>query len=306
MDIAKLLCTKFLREERFKADEGCGIITSADSKFFPCFQVWYYSIYLQNEVPITVFDLGMTNKQLSWAESQLGLDVIPLSDFKSDLLFATNRDHWENWDKPLFFMKSPYPKTLWLDSDIVACQPLGELFAMMEEGITLFECQNGWGGVNDLHHKLHTNYTPHQSGPPYMNNGVLGIYLEREKDLLEKWEFGVARCAENIDVERSCPCWDQGALQWAVECLGILEVVKRDFQWNWCQDINPSYRANASDYIGSIDLTRAKLLHYSGGNKWVEHNKPFWTDWEEVPIDLDADVLERCVTKYLEWLEFTA
>lgn len=302
MDVAKLLCAKFLRKERFKAPEGCGVLSCVDKAFFPCFQIWYYSIHLQNDIPISVFDMGMTNEQLAWAQEQ-EMNIIPISELGS-LIFARKRDHWVNWNKPLYLLKSPFSKTLWLDADIVTCQPLEKLFEMMEKQPVVFECQNGWGGINNLHERLHTNYAPHQSGPPYMNNGVLGLCLERDKDMLEKWEYGVTRCSEDIESERHCGCWDQGALQWAVECLGILEIVKRDFDWNWCRDINPSYRENAADFIQSIDMGKANILHYAGNTKWVEHGKPFWTDWEEIPIPVSSATMKKYREKWLEWLDF--
>ena len=280
-DIALLdaLHEKFNRGKRVVVPEGYGIITATNPKLFGLFQMLYYSIYLSSTATITCYDLWLTDAQRRWCQQQDNLELLQIEE--EELIFpkALSYNYWPTWNKPLYFLRSKYPKNIWIDADCVVFGDITELFSKLDQHPVIFECEIGpiKKDITKLHRLLGTNIVPHQVGPPCLNAGVLGFDTERDHLILEKWIHAIKRASEDFDILHNTPWYDQGGLQWAMEVLNLLDLISPEITWNHDKAFLPNHESPLS-FIQDLP-TGCKLAHFAG----IDKNQ---IDWTEVPINV--------------------
>lgn len=298
----QLLYQKFAHHPIKSVSKECGIITACDQGYFTGFQLLYYSLLLNSQVPITLFDLGFSEAQKSWCKHHPLIKVVEWKDIKKELIFQVEDDpkKWQTWNKPVFFDKSPYRYTLWIDSDCIAMHPIHDLFDEMKKAFFIVQDQNPWyADPNTSHVVFNTNLIPHQSAPPLINAGVIGCDKERDVDkrLLKKWLHAVMSAKANENVRQGIPWHDQGSLQWALETESVLQLVSAENKWNETtyHRFDEIDRGSLSGFIKSLNTGLAMIAHLVYGIK--EANESImWKNWGEVPIQAkpqDFDIYRK-------------
>src|SRR5215207_9096243 len=136
-------------------DEGVLLATSRNQKWL--LPWWWMNFRLFNDYPVTFVNMGdMSNEAIDWCQQKgnlISLDVSALSFVaKKEKIRPDLAQLWENisglsvWElrdqwykKPWAMLKTPYMKTIWMDSD---CQVRGSLkplfvFQLNEIGMSL-------------------------------------------------------------------------------------------------------------------------------------------------------------------------
>lgn len=281
----RLLYETFHRSPKFKVQDGAGIITACDDGFFPLAQVMLLSITLSHEVPIALFDLGLSELNRDWLLTVPNLRILKCSSH----VMPTNINGWQTYNKPFYIQDSPFDKTIWIDCDCVVLDDLNHLVNLLRHNPVMFQCYHVKGGTHNdpqLHALMGTNLTPHQSGPPIINAGILGFDKRREFDslLLADWCEATKRAVGNRDIQRHAKYWDQGLLQWTLESKCVLPIIHDDKRWNCPATIESSLRRSCYKVF---NYSTGSILHFAGHGKG-QHEMLF-RNWEPVP---EHDIVE--------------
>ena len=224
-----------------------GIVTLADSNYFPGLMLLHRSVRECWPVPIACFDVGLTDEQKRIARAAPELAILPLpaagavatvkAAFENATPLAkTNKRVWPLWICPLLIAAAPFRRVFWMDCDIAVLRNLDKLFAFLDDG-PVFTTENNA-----------PEKTPNKPGlyallpiaqrfdplAPHVNGGVSGWDLVRDAAVLEAYIHPIMRACEDARVRDAISWHDQGALIWAIQSTGLQARVLASPDWNLC------------------------------------------------------------------------
>jgi hypothetical protein len=138
--------------------EKIGILIASDETQEWMLPWWYHHYHQHNSLPVTFVDLGLSKNALSWCQKKghvISLDIPQNFVFPKEKIEKKWIADWEQlygqqiWQlrpkwflKPLFLPKSPYQKTLYLDTDCEVKENLESLFSYLNNGteVALARC----------------------------------------------------------------------------------------------------------------------------------------------------------------------
>jgi hypothetical protein len=224
-----------------------GIITLADSNYFPGLMLLHRSVQECWPVPIACFDIGLTDEQRQTACDVQGLEILPLPEagmvgtIKSQFgnaqpLAKQNKRVWPLWICPLLIAAAPFRRVFWLDCDIVVLRNLDQLFGLLEDG-PVFTPENNAPDVTPNKPELYDLLPirrPFDPLEPRVNGGVSGWDLIRDSAVLDAYVYPIARACQDERVRNAISWHDQGALIWAIQKCGMEHRVVDTASWNLC------------------------------------------------------------------------
>lgn len=265
-----------------------GIVTLADSHYYPGIETLYLSVQQSYPVPITCFDVGLTDEQKIHADTHYPLlDIRPLpatpeidriktvfEDAKP--LAKVGKRVWPLWVCPFLIAASPYQRVFWLDGDLVVLRRLPELFAMLEDG-PVFTLENNAPEHTPNQAALYELLpTGREADPafdrtqPPVNGGVSGWDLVRDREVLQAYMAPILRACDDPAVRAAIAWHDQGALIWAVQRHALEHRVLHDTRWNLCVRHNRTVTGKRYAWGPTVldelrtDEPNACLLHWNG------------------------------------------
>lgn len=262
-----------------KLPEDYGVITACNKTHFVGLQMLIYSIKIRFEVPIFIFDVGMTEEQISYLNDIPNIKVekfVPVEELK-------NLHYWEAWAKPFYTKNSPFEKTIWIDADAVVTGDLFELIIRSKEK-PLFTCDHSGvadgtlNGIN-LYNELPIDGIEKDS-PPYINTGVYVVESSRDKKLLSTWCYCVNKAIKNQIISSNVTCWDQGACKWALQKLNMIDTIVSDVELNYPallrQRVLPASPSGIKTIMHGLKyavMNNILIYHWMGNPKpWVNWN----------------------------------
>ena len=265
--------------------EGYGVVTASNWRHFPGLQFMLYSLRKRYDIPILVYDVGMTKEQLEWCEHVPGLIVAP--DFNPGF---KKLDYWEAWVKPLYIKNSPFKKSFWIDCDTVVT---GELIEIIEESgdKPLFTADHT--GVKEGTYNNETLYGMlpieglEKDCGEYLNTGVFLVDNQRDISLIDEWCNCVIAANKNPNIAKSITCWDQGACKWALQKLKLTDTINIAKSFNFPATSRQFAFPATPTAIGVlINTIRGAILDRVVVYHWMGHPK-FWVNWGEIlPIEI--------------------
>ena len=261
-----------------------GIITLADSHYFPGLEMLYISAQESLPTPIACFDIGLSESQKVLAANEYPLlSILPLPDSadvaKVKTSFSTapalmkpGKRVWPLWLCPFLIAASPFQRVFWVDTDIVVLRRLSELFAMLDEG-PVFTPENLAPEMTPNKPELYSLLPierPFDPMKPTVNGGVSGWDLERDREALEAYMYPIRRACEDLSVREAISWHDQGALIWAVQKMGLEHRVSDTWQWNLCARHTSAFDKPYNTWDKSVldilrrEVPEANLLHWNG------------------------------------------
>jgi hypothetical protein len=268
-----------LRKQRH---DDKGIVTLSDRNYFQGLTMLYRSVQESFPVPIVCFDIGLTDEQKGWAETNLKqLSILPVPAEKTINIIKNTPDdkplakrgkrQWPIWICPFLIAASPFRRTFWLDCDIVVLRKLKNLFQMLETG-PVFTPENNAPHLTankpELYELLPIERHFEQD-KPVVNGGVSGWNLVRDKAVLEAYMYPIVKAFQDRRVKNAISWWDQGALIWAIQKTGREHRVLNSWEWNLCVKHT---KASSKQYSWNRhvlrqlreDVPEANLLHWNG------------------------------------------
>lgn len=254
-----------------RAAGDTGFMTACNARFFFGMQLLVASIRHQGDWPICVIDLGLKPEQ---RQECLRHNVMLLPVTGAVLQHV--RD-WILWAKPLFLQRSPFARTVWIDSDAVLLSDPQPLLDRLSESFVVFrEDHCPWLASNraELYVRL-----PVPGGPTNatLNAGVVGLDSRRDQWILDTWANLVRRATQDRHLAQTIRWHDQGSLLWTLHYLGRLDAISPDTYWNWPanghgQDYLPeSLQRYTNDATLLAQLRRdhpdARIVHWMGREK---------------------------------------
>lgn len=284
--IENLLYEKFYKEEKYVLPEDCGILTASNDYMFPGLQFLCYSLILSHKVNITVVDVGLTAIQKQWCISK----NINLIEVNPDEMLFKDWNYREShiWNKAVYVDKSPYRKTIWIDSDCIVLENIKLLVDLLENGPVFTEDHFAPKSMMMNKPSLYSllPIDPNKRSKVFINSGVFAIDKERDTELLEHWKFCVTRASCDPLVRDSCAWYDQGALLWAIEKLGLTHRIRREKIFN-CPAMNAgghwgNAQMGVEGYLESIKKDGHIIKHF------LSFPKP-WHNWKHGRLTLNFE-----------------
>jgi hypothetical protein len=217
----------FARRPSWAAPAGCGVVSAADECYFPGVQL--LTLSLVGRCPLVVFDLGLGAAQVEWLQ-KFGVTVVAVVD--EDLVCPRSESMWQTWNKPVFLAAAPFERAVWLDADCLVLGDLSPLFAGLSSVPLVFQHVDPhiYQPVNSV--GLYNRFpVGGRRLPCGVQAAVVGFDWNDSSGLLTEWGRCCARFWEP-GVAELVRCWDQGALLWAVESLGLADVARVAGGWN--------------------------------------------------------------------------
>lgn len=211
-----------------------GVVTASDAGMFEDVAWLLRSLRAVDPVAVEVFDLGLTEEQRGQIEAEFcGVRLCAIPPL-------VNRSHrlrklpmWQTWLKPFYLLASDFDRPLWIDADCFVLSPLEKAFAAIESAPLLVADQTDAVVVNreELLRYLPLNRL---RGRPMTvaNAGVVGLDRFRDRELLAAWAWTVQFAGRNLRLAHLFCWYDQGALLWALERLGLRHLVRQEPDWN--------------------------------------------------------------------------
>lgn len=263
-----------------------GIVTLADSYFFPGLEMLYLSVQESLPMPVACFDIGLTDEQKNAAALKYpDLWILPLPETRDVTAIREAFDtpdqkirparpgkrEWPLWLCPFLIAESPFTSVYWLDCDLVVLRNLEGLFGLLDDG-PVFTPENlapeatpNKPALYDLL-PLERKFDP---AVPTINGGVSGWHLERDREALEAYMHPIRRACVDLAVRDAISWHDQGSLIWGIQKCGLEHRVVETWMWNLCVEHT---RASGKSYpwgAGTLAILRdevpeANLLHWNG------------------------------------------
>ncbi len=241
-----------------------GVVTITDEKFYRGTLLLITSLYRLNFTDICVFNFGLSDDK----REVLGGLCQVIDEQGSSIPHVKD---WRYWYKPFCIMKSPFQKTLWLDSDIVVLCGIDEMFQRIEDRFQVFSdihaptmAKNGGG--------LYKHCPPkHKPDNTVLNAGVIGLDLLRDKNILDMWTSFILKAVEDKKITEYVRWWDQGALLWTYWNSRAFEISREAKTWN-----RPANRRKKYDYTDEIydeiqcHNAGANIVHWMGQPKLTD------------------------------------
>lgn len=268
---------------REAADPSSGIVTLADSHYFPGLETLYLSVQRSYGVPVACFDAGLTSEQKDVAQRRFPrLSILPIPETvdiaairaafgDAAPLSKPGKRVWPLYICPFLIAASPFRRVFWVDCDILVLRDLDRLFALLDEG-PVFTPENLAPARSPNKPELYALLPidrPFDLEKPAVNAGVSGWDLARDREALAAYMEPIRRACRDPRVRDAISWWDQGALLWAIQKTGLEDRVVASWKWNLCVKHT---RARGRTYEwgeGVIDVLRgdvpeANLLHWNG------------------------------------------
>jgi hypothetical protein len=261
-----------------------GIVTLADSKYFPGLMLLHRSVQECWPIPIACFDLGLTDEQRRISRDVSGLTIMPMPDMSlvgtimsvfgnAEPLAKQYKRVWPLWICPLLIAAAPFRRVFWLDCDTVVLRNLDQLFGLLEDG-PVFTPEHNAPGVTPNKPELYDllpiarRFDPLE---PRVNAGVSGWDLVRDSAILDAYIYPVARACEDERVRNAISWHNQGALIWAIQKCGMEHRVVDTVNWNLCV-VHTSLFARpiawTDRFLADVKkaVPDANVLHWNGTN----------------------------------------
>ena len=260
-----------------------GIVTMADANYFPGLQLLNRSTSGDSSLPICCFDGGLTGAQLHEIDRLMpNVLVLPIPQtpaihrikerFASSAPLAKkNKRVWPLWICPHLIQSAPFQRVFWLDCDIAVLRRLPELFAKLDGG-PVFTLENNAPQASLNKPQLYERLPIRRAfdpARPVVNGGVSGWDLIRDREVLKAYKLPIERAIDDADISDAISWWDQGALIWAIQSLGLEHRVLQDRNWNLCVKHTPLARNPIpydSEFLPRLRnmLPDVNLLHWNG------------------------------------------
>lgn len=304
-DIDELFYERCYRNPRWRIeDSDFGIITASDDRAFSGLQLLYYSLHLSHELPLVVFDIGLTHDQQAWCRNQADLRLFPFHTLNEDSAIPTSVEMWQSWNKPLYIVAAPFRRTLWIDSDCMIFGNLNPLAHRLKECPLLvrdfFAPYNILNNSPELYERLPVE---NPTISILANAGVLGFDKVRDRSLLDDWLRCIDLAFTDEVVARSIRWHDQGALNWAIQKHNLVGKIVLDHTWN-----EPAEFDHHVDGVTTL-LQRYNNCHGGVIVHFAGQPKP-WSKWETgVPIQgkmshtWDAESALGTLRVFVHWHE---
>lgn len=256
-----------------------GVVTASDGRFYPAVNFLVESVLKQGS-PITVFDIGLTEGQVTELVT-LGAQVQQPS-----LVVPKTVPWWQTWNKPWYITASPYQDTLWIDSDCVVVGSLNPLFdftrdqpLMVQHWLRPPYLPPMW--LKDMYRKDPNRVPPIRS---YLNAGVLGFTKSNNRDeqIFQTWKSTIQFVMERLPAPKWFPFFDETALVVTMYRLGLHVVLRNPVTDGWNRYMKahktPRYGRNKAEFEQFLrDVVRPEdvVLHFSGACS----AKRYWEFW---------------------------
>ena len=228
-----------------EAEEG--VICLADDNYFCGVRLLYHS--LEQQRPLTVYDLGLSDAARHWVAERPGINVrsIPQTPLVEAIRQAcgnrtmakpTKRE-WPLWICPALILDAPYRRVAWIDADAIVLRGVDLLFDLIRQGPVVtpenLAPEQTANPIELLRH-LPLSRSGSKSVPEILlNAGVSGWCLERDRALLEAYTHPIRCIFQGKSLSRDAVRWhDQGCLIWALQNAGYTSSILQDRRWNLC------------------------------------------------------------------------
>jgi len=259
-----------------------GIVTLCDANYFPGLLMLHRSVQESHPCVVACYDLGLTADQATAARKLHNLQLLALPEdplierikevtSRAPPLSKVNKRVWPLWICPLLIKHAPFRDVIWMDCDLVVLRHLGELFAAIETG-PVFTPENKAPQHTANNPRLY-DLLPiaRRFDPlvPMVNAGVSAWRPQRDSAAIDAYLFAVERAAVDENVREAISWHDQGALIWAIQCLGLEHRVASSSTWNLCVDNTALARRPLpwnDDFLRAARLAvdDANILHWNG------------------------------------------
>ena len=223
-----------------------GVITLADDNYFFGVRMLYHS--LAQQVPLTLYDLGLGESARRWVEEHPYIEIRSIPDTplvrairqgcgERHLAKATKRE-WPLWICPELILDAPYQQVAWIDADAIVLRGLPRMFRRI--GRAPFITPENLAPDQTANPTALLAVLPQahgqQSAPEILlNAGVSGWDRNRDRHLLEAYNHPVRCIFEGRSLERDLVRWhDQGCLIWALQNAGHDSRILQNRRWNLC------------------------------------------------------------------------
>lgn len=249
-----------------------GVVTATDANLFRDLRFLIESIRKVDSIPIWVYDLGMRHDQLNWCLRQENVVCRPVPPMQKALADYVGKHRWQAWLKPTYIDDAPLDQVLWIDADCVVLSPLDEAFGLIDQGPLLMpEVAIGCGANHKDLYRFHLPIEKiDERCATEMNNGVIGLDVRRDRDLLDAWIHAVQWAIENPGARHLMRWYDQGALLWAVLHTDNESRLQPCHRWNWPARADmPLLKIAAAEGCYLLDAIarvhpEAAIVHYFG------------------------------------------
>ncbi len=228
-----------------RASESRAVVTACDANYFQGLLALHASVQASAPCPVLCYDLGLTAPQRAQAERRPNLSVadLPADPLIEELIDATREDAplaksdkrlWPLWICPLLIRAAPLRDVVWLDCDLLVLRGLDELFALLDTG-PVFTPELHAPELTPNHPELYRLMPIRREFDqllPVVNAGVSGWRHGRDDAALAAYILPVATAARDRAVRDAIAWWDQGALIWAIQSLGLEHRVLSSPAWN--------------------------------------------------------------------------
>ena len=224
-----------------------GVICLADNNYFCGVRLLYHS--LEQQRPLTVYDLGLGDGALRWIAERSHITVRSIPDTPlvqairlacGDRTMAkpTKRE-WPLWICPELILDAPYRRVAWIDADAIVLRGIEPLFDLIRHGPVVtpenFAPEQTANPIELLHHLPLSRSGTKPVPEILLNAGVSGWCLDRDRALLEAYTHPIRCIFQGQSLPRETVRWhDQGCLIWALQNAGYNSSILQDRRWNLC------------------------------------------------------------------------
>ncbi len=215
-----------------RVPESEGIVTACDSGFFSNLRFLIVSLRRFCSHPIIVFDLGLSETQLTWLRQYPDLLILPMLRFDKWIEPIRREPWWQTWLKPFYIQAAPYDRVLWIDADCVVTGPLDEAFECLNWSPLLTSDGTPADTRNRPRLYRHLRLSPTQSADAVsVNAGVIGVCKIRDRTLLDTWTWGIQWAAQQPKLRNLVAYADQGILHWAIARTDAATSIQGNTRW---------------------------------------------------------------------------
>jgi hypothetical protein len=267
---------KHLPPPSFSSDKSdMGVLTAASSSYFPTLELQAISCDKLG-VPLSVFDDGMSQDEIDALE-KYGVTILkdesgPFDQIDPSSLKVYGAIPPETYFKPFRCLRSPYQKTVWIDSDAILLRDPQFLLSILEnrECFATKEAFNPQGATN----KLLLGFLGMGEFIP-INAGVFGF--NRGSKILDLWIATTLFVISHPFLSFRPHCGDQDMLSYAVNLINkelILDNIYCNTPANDLpirliherKDYDIAGKQNRLDAIRS-DHPMSYIVHWMGAKK---------------------------------------
>ena len=227
-----------------------------------------------HNINVAVIDMGMDHHQKMWCTHQKNLIIINPNWRQFYLLW--DQFSWR-WNKPVFFLLSPFRNTLWMDPDCVLLNGVSLLFRHLHEE-PVFLCDYLEEPKDDELYELMPVPTL-SSVRRYPRTGVVGLSWERDFYILRDWLWCVVCASKDQAIRDAVIDGGDGALGWALMKNFDNHKANDWPEYDFCTEVQ--YESPA-DFFSAVrrDFHRMHVVRWPG-------RKKAWSHWK-----LPGDILD--------------